>query len=122
MIHSMKVIIASKIHQSAPSFFTCYNPIMRIQEKEALVIKGEVLRRLPNARVLLFGSRTKDALRGGDIDILVIGPRRLSFEEKSAVRTTFWKQFGEQKIDIASFAADEHPPFRELAEAEAIAL
>jgi predicted nucleotidyltransferase len=55
-----------------------------------------------DARVLLFGSRTKPDLRGGDIDLLVELPQpesdRLSIAVKLGARIE--RQLGLQKIDI----------------------
>ncbi len=74
------------------------------------------------AKVLLFGSRTDDNKRGGDIDILVIGERKLTLSEIINIRVEFWKKFGEQKLDIVSFSADEKSAFKSLALQDAIEL
>jgi len=56
----------------------------------------------PQARVLLFGSRTRDDLRGGDIDLLVelpaITPQRLTLGDRLGVRLQ--RAIGLRKIDI----------------------
>ena len=95
---------------------------MRISEEMAEFITREVHTVLPSADVLLFGSRADDAKRGGDIDILVIGDRALTYDEKGTIKREFWKRFDEQKLDIASFARDEKSAFKEVALENALSL
>jgi predicted nucleotidyltransferase len=66
---------------------------------------------LPDADVYLFGSRADDKLSGGDIDILVIGEKALTSQEKRNVNIAFYKKFREQKLDIVSFKKDEPSNF-----------
>ena len=58
----------------------------------------------PDARVYLFGSRTRDELRGGDIDLLVelAAPRSVHEQLMVSVRTaaTLQRLIGERKIDV----------------------
>ncbi len=75
-----------------------------------------------DAQVLLFGSRTDDRKKGGDIDILVLSERKLSLTETIKIQVAFWKRFGEQKLDIVSYAFNEQAPFKELALENAIEL
>ena len=77
---------------------------------------------MPDAKVYLFGSRAKEKLKGGDIDLLVIANRELSGQEKRNIRIAFHKRFGECRIDIASFCDDDPTPFKQLALMEAEAL
>lgn len=95
---------------------------MRLGKDKAEYMREEVRARIPSAKVYLFGSRTSDVRRGGDIDIAVVAPRKLTFLEKSEIRRSFWRKFGEQKIDIVSFETHEHTPFRDVIEEDAIAL
>ena len=37
---------------------------------------------------------------GGDIDILVLGEKELSGQQKRNIRIAFYKEAGEQKLDI----------------------
>ena len=59
---------------------------------------------------------------GGDIDILVIGEKELTGQEKRNIKLSFYKEFGEQKIDIVSFKRDEPSNFKELALLESVKL
>jgi predicted nucleotidyltransferase len=56
----------------------------------------------PEARVLLFGSRTRDDLRGGDIDLLVELPQPGSARREIGIRvgTRIERRIGLRKIDV----------------------
>ena len=76
---------------------------MRLSEHQRQVIRrttAEVAG--PSARVLLFGSRTRPELRGGDIDLLIElaqpSPDRWALGTKLGARIE--RQLGLQKIDI----------------------
>ena len=47
----------------------------------------------------LFGSRTDDTKKGGDINILVLSDE-LTKKDLRLLRVDFFTHFGEQKIDI----------------------
>ncbi len=53
-------------------------------------------------------------IKKGNIDILGMEKRRLSFREKAKIRIAFWDKFGEQKIDIVSFKENEQEPLKSL--------
>jgi predicted nucleotidyltransferase len=92
---------------------------MRIYPENAEFIKKAVKSYLPDAEVYLFGSRTKDNLKGGDFDVLVLSGRELNNQEKREIKISFYKKFGEQKIDIVSFERNDPAPFKQLALLEA---
>ncbi len=95
---------------------------MRISHKQTDFLRDSIHQYLPDATVCLFGSRTDDDRKGGDIDIMVIGERKLSAQEKRNVKIEFYKQFGEQKIDIVSFNASDSSSFKKLALWESVEL
>lgn len=95
---------------------------MRISNAKASFIKSEIGKFLPQARVYLFGSRVFDDKKGGDIDILVIAERELTDIEKRKIKIEFFKQFGEQKIDIISYENSDNSNFKQIALAEGIEL
>ena len=72
---------------------------MRLTEKEQKAILSAVLSKDKGAEIYLFGSRTKDKLRGGDIDLLVISDS-ISFSEKVDILIDIKNKIGEQKIDL----------------------
>ena len=85
---------------------------MRISrtEKAAIVSAAEAV--LPaGSRVLLFGSRTDDLRRGGDIDLLVEAPAPVSAQQSVSLSTQLaarlYRLMGERHIDILVATADE---------------
>ena len=95
---------------------------MRVKNEQVLFLKQSIKNYLPDADLYLIGSRANDKLKGGDIDILVIGEKTLSGQEKRNIKIAFYKEFGEQKIDIVSFKRDEPSNFKELALIESVKL
>jgi len=55
-----------------------------------------------DVRVVLFGSRVNDNVRGGDIDLLIDSPHddRMNFENKIEFLTSLKLSIGDQKIDV----------------------
>ena len=62
------------------------------------------------SRVMLFGSRIDDHLRGGDIDLLVEPPEPVSAQQAVALSTKLaarlYRLMGERRIDIVVASAD----------------
>ena len=87
-----------------------------------MCLKEQIHQCLPSAKVYLFGSRTDDKKRGGDIDILIVGKRILSLQEKRDIKISFYKKFGEQKIDLVSFENEGPNPFKQIAKSEGVLL
>jgi predicted nucleotidyltransferase len=95
---------------------------MRVSRKQLDFLKHQVLSKTKNAKIYLFGSRADDAQKGGDIDILILSDKKLSFNEKVQIKYAFYEKFGEQKLDLVNFRFDENSNFKELALMEAIEL
>lgn len=95
---------------------------MRITNEQADFLKKEVLTLTQEAQVYLFGSRTDDQKRGGDIDIMILSDKRLTWKEKAMIRWRFCEKFGDQKIDIISSIFSERTPFKEIVLHEGIRL
>jgi predicted nucleotidyltransferase len=68
---------------------------LRVKSEHVVFLKQSIKKYLPDADVYLFGSRANEKLKGGDIDILVIGEKTLTFQEKRNVKIAFYKEFGE---------------------------
>jgi predicted nucleotidyltransferase len=75
---------------------------MRLTQKE----KDNLLKSIhywdKDAQVYLFGSRTNDNKKGGDID-LAVRSNRIGLKEKIDVKLKFFEEFGVQKIDLFGF-------------------
>ena len=95
---------------------------MRVKNEQAEFLKQSIHDRLPDAAIYLIGSRANDKLRGGDIDILVIAEKELTGQDKRNIKLSFYKEFGEQKVDIVSIKKDEPSNFKELALLESVKL
>lgn len=72
---------------------------MRLSKAEIKNLLHSIHSLDPAAKTYLFGSRTRDDIKGGDIDIAVHSSR-LTLLDKVAIKQQFFKEFGEQKIDI----------------------
>jgi predicted nucleotidyltransferase len=79
---------------------------MRLPEGYRDTIRQEFEAVFGNGEVYLFGSRTDDTRRGGDIDLYLI-PEVTDelFQKKLRFRARLFRELGEQKIDIV-FARD----------------
>ena len=72
---------------------------MRLDKAEIKILKQSLKKLDPDARLYLFGSLLNDEKRGGDIDLL-IESERLDKKAVRKIRLDFYRQFGEQKLDI----------------------
>ena len=86
---------------------------MRLTNKEICNLKTSVFEFDPAAKLFLFGSRTDDTKRGGDIDILIIS-KIISRKEVHLIRINFFQSFGEQKLDIIVDDGTLNTPFIKL--------
>jgi predicted nucleotidyltransferase len=84
---------------------------MRLEPFEVLLIK-QVFRRFstdPELVLYLFGSRADDKKRGGDIDLLVVGPTQQTVN--SFPRLDFLvelkRSIGDRRIDITMATSEE---------------
>ena len=93
---------------------------MRLEPEEIRAIKETIKSFDENAKIWLYGSRTDDNKRGGDIDLLIFS-EKLGFREKLKIRVQLYKKIGEQKIDIL-IAKDDKKPFIRIALEDAVLL
>ena len=95
---------------------------MRITEHEKNVIIDAVKNTDPDAKVWLFGSRTDDNKKGGDIDIAILSEKiKETVMQEIQVRRFICNRIGEQRIDIVTSAEGKEAFFR-LAVEEGIEL
>lgn len=86
---------------------------MRLKQFEVESITCAIKTLDIHAQIYLFGSRTNDAKRGGDIDVLIIS-QTLSYNDKLTILQRLYETLGEQKIHII-IAKDAKAPFVKLA-------
>ncbi len=72
---------------------------MRITPHEAQVIRTAITAHDPNAIIFLFGSRTDDNKKGGDIDLLVES-KVIGLPQKLDILVSIKDKIGDQKIDL----------------------
>jgi predicted nucleotidyltransferase len=72
---------------------------MRLKNEEVTLLKEKLASLSSKAKLYLFGSRTDDTKKGGDIDLLIISDE-LTKKDLRLLRIDFFKHFGEQKLDI----------------------
>ncbi len=86
---------------------------MRITSQEHKIIKEAVKFIDPEAKVYLYGSRTDDSKKGGDIDLFILS-KTINKELLSKLRWELYEKIGLQKIDII---VSEKPdkPFHRIA-------
>ena len=95
---------------------------MRLNNQIIQFLKQTFREKIPEAKVYLFGSRTKDDESGGDIDLMVVTQNHVDKKILRAIRIEFYKRFGWQKIDIVNFTNDDQSLFRQLIKPNAIEL
>ncbi|MDR2116695.1 MAG: nucleotidyltransferase domain-containing protein [Planctomycetaceae bacterium] len=84
---------------------------MRITETEKQVMIEAVKKADTDAVLWLFGSRTDDMKKGGDIDIAILSPK-IDLMKKIQIRRDILDKIGEQKIDIIVSNNGLEPFFR----------
>lgn len=93
---------------------------MRLKSEEISVITSAVHEHDPQARIYLFGSKTDDSSRGGDIDILFLSAC-LTFKDKLRIKARIFESMEEQKLDIL-ISPDTSDPFIRLAKENGLML
>lgn len=72
---------------------------MRLHPQEILALR-DILKNLdPTAKLYLYGSRTNDNAKGGDIDLLILSDT-LSYSDKITFQIEAKMRLGPQKIDV----------------------
>lgn len=88
---------------------------MRIKAEQLEFIKNELNSMQKNIEVYLFGSRTDDLSKGGDIDLLILTNKPVERQKIRNFRIKFYRKFGWQKIDIVAFLKKENNPLKNIA-------
>ena len=83
---------------------------MRISETEKKIICNAITKQDSNAQIFLFGSRTDDTKKGGDIDIL-IQSEKIDLMEIIKIKANIFTTLPEQKIDLIIQRQNEQNTF-----------
>ena len=82
---------------------------MRLTAIEKAAIIEAITSVDPDAQIYLFGSRTDDTQKGGDIDLLIFS-QKITFGEKLKIKAAIFEKIDEQKIDLV-ITDNENDPF-----------
>ena len=94
--------------------------MVRLKPQEINSIKKSILDYIPEAKILVYGSRADDAKKGGDIDLLVYCKQTPDLNTKNHILLNLYDSIGEQKIDILYSIAQEENNFSQLVKDKAI--
>jgi predicted nucleotidyltransferase len=94
---------------------------MRLTNQEIALIKQFVKREDPNAVVYLFGSRTDNSAKGGDIDLMVLSDS-IDLKSKTRILWGLYENIGLQKIDLLINSFNDDSPFVQLIKKEGVIL
>ena len=95
---------------------------MRLSQTTRQAIKSNIAKMVPESDCYLFGSRTDDVLKGGDIDLLLLTPEKLPLPLISSLKRAILNQIGEQKLDLVNFPTASTHPFKRIALENAVEL
>jgi predicted nucleotidyltransferase len=93
---------------------------MRLTEIEKSAIIEAITAVDQDARIYLFGSRTDDTKKGGDLDILIFS-KDITFGDKLKIKAAIFEKIDEQKIDLV-IAEDEKDPFVKMIREQGVQL
>ncbi len=93
---------------------------MRLASEEQSAISNAIRQVDAAASIYLFGSRTDDTAKGGDIDLLVLS-KKIDLMAKLEILAQLHRKLGDRKIDIAIYP-DATRPFPRLVMHKAIPL
>lgn len=96
---------------------------MRLTQQQRQTILDTVHARLGNtARARLFGSRVDDNAIGGDVDLLIETPERISLASELSLSAQLAWQLGEPVDVIITFPGQKQKPLVELAKRTGVEL
>lgn len=93
---------------------------MRLTNQQLEVIKTVVRNTIKEPEIYVFGSRTDDAKRGGDIDILVLGEEHFGVEMILRMKILLKEQLGDRRIDLIYQQKGRTDAFAELVKLEGV--
>jgi len=73
---------------------------MRLADSDRKIIKTVILKYIKNPKIILFGSRTDDSKKGGDIDILVQTDENINLKKQIKILAEIELNGVERKVDM----------------------
>lgn len=73
---------------------------MRLTSEEISIIKNIILKYVPDAKIMLFGSRVDDTKKGGDIDIFVQTEQNITLKEQIKILAKIEILGVERRVDL----------------------
>jgi Nucleotidyltransferase domain. len=95
---------------------------MRLNDQVIGFLKQIFAEKIPDAKIYLFGSRVLDNAAGGDIDLMILTETPVDKRIFRAIRVTFYKAFGWQKIDLVNFTFNDNSVFKQIIMTDCIEL
>ena len=87
---------------------------VRLAEEELETIRKVIRKYDPNAKIILFGSRTDLSKKGGDIDLLVLSDK-IDFRKRREILVDLQLSLGDRKIDLIVTDNPEKTEFTKMA-------
>lgn len=95
---------------------------MRLDKNIVVFSKQRIVEVCQDATLYLFGSKTMDDSKEGDIDLLILTNKTVNKKLFRPIRIDFFKTFGWQKVDIVNFTYDDNSVFKKIIQTTAIQL
>jgi predicted nucleotidyltransferase len=95
---------------------------MRLSADKSNFLTAKIKSISPDAEIYLFGSRTNDRFKGGDIDICILSNQIISKDLLVQVKIAFFKIYGIQKLDILNYTLNDDTVFKQIILSEALKL
>jgi len=92
---------------------------MRLDNSIIEFFKQRIQQLFPDATLYLFGSRTRDDAKGGDIDLLILTKKPVDKKLFRPIRIDFYKKFGWQKVDLVNFTYEDDSVFKRIIQTNA---
>lgn len=73
---------------------------LRLSQEEIHIIKSNILKTIPDAEIILFGSRVYDDKKGGDIDIFVKTCKSVNLHEQIKILADIEIAGISRKVDL----------------------
>ena len=93
---------------------------MRLDHQIIQYLKNIIGETIPGAKLYLFGSRTDDSAKGGDIDLMILTHQPVDKRILRIIRVGFYQKFGWQKIDLVNFTYKDETVFKQIIQTNAI--